>query len=72
MKKHFNICIKGQLPDMWSDWFDNMEVRYDGKNTILTGNVPDQSALHGILNRIRDLNLTLVSVNSDIEKTNNN
>ena len=70
MKENFKIRIKGQLSEEWTEWFENMEINYDGKNTILTGYVTDQAALHGILNRIRDLNLTLISVNPDYEKNN--
>jgi len=57
------IEIKGQLDKQWTGWFENMEISYDGEHTILTGQVIDQAALHGILNRIRDLNLKLISVN---------
>lgn len=63
--KQFRIIIKGQLGRQWTEWFDNMEIRFDGENTILTGHVTDQAALHGILNRIRDLNLKLISVNRE-------
>jgi len=65
----FRIKIKGQLGQQWAEWFENMEISFDGENTILTGHVTDQAALHGILNRIRDLNLTLISVNSDFNET---
>ena len=61
------IKIKGNLDEQWADWFENLEINFDGKNTILSGHIEDQSALHGILNRIRDLNLTLISVNPELE-----
>ena len=61
--RQFSIIIKGQLDKQWTGWFENMEISYDGEHTILTGQVIDQAALHGILNRIRDLNLRLISVN---------
>lgn len=44
------------------DWFDNLDITHEKGNTVLTGPVIDQSALHGLLNRIRDFNLTLISV----------
>ena len=66
--RQFSITIKGQLDKQWTGWFENMEISYDGEHTILTGQVIDQAALHGILNRIRDLNLTLISVNSELDK----
>ncbi len=57
------IKIKGKLDKKWTDWFASLEIQNDDENTILIGEVKDQSALHGILNRLRDLNLTLISVN---------
>ena len=66
------IKIKGQLDKKWAEWFENMEVSYEEENTILKGNVKDQAALHGILNRIRDLNLKLISVNSAKDEQDNN
>jgi hypothetical protein len=61
----FKIKIKGQLGKQWADWFENMKISYEKENTILSGNVTDQSDLHGILNKIRDLNLKLISVNPE-------
>jgi hypothetical protein len=54
--------LNGRLDRKWSDWFDQMEISTEGDQTILTGAVADQAALHGLLIRIRDLNLTLLSV----------
>jgi hypothetical protein len=60
----YQIKVKGYLDSNWSEWFGGLTVTYDEHdNTILTGPVVDQAALYGILNRIRDLGLTLVSVN---------
>ena len=59
---HYRICLKGHLDDKWSDWFEQMAISTEGDQTILTGPVADQAALHGLLIRIRDLNLTLLSV----------
>lgn len=63
MKGKVKIKVEGRLDSKWQDWFEEMEIIYDGDNTILTGTVSDESHLHGILNRIRDLNLKLISVN---------
>ncbi len=70
--KQFKIKIKGKLSEQWTEWFDNFEIEFDGENTTLSGLVSDQSALHGILNKIRDLNLKLISVNTEIDKPDNN
>jgi len=63
MKGKVKIEVKGLLDAKWQDWFEGMEISYEGDTTILTGTVIDESSLHGILNRIRDLNLKLISVN---------
>jgi hypothetical protein len=57
------IKIKERLEDRWTDWFEGLNLSYDRDGTtIITGSLPDQAALHSILLKIRDLNLTLVSV----------
>ena len=58
------IIISGHLDEAWADWFDGMKFKYDGKDTVLSGMIKDDAHLHGILNRIRDLNLKLISVNT--------
>jgi len=59
----YEIKIKGQLDPGWTDWFDGMVVTQADENfTVLTGPVLDQSALHGLLKKVRDMNLSLVSV----------
>ena len=58
----YRIKLKGQLDPEWSDWFDQMAISTEGDATILSGPVEDQAALHGLLMRIRDLNLTLLQV----------
>lgn len=55
----YRIKVKGLLDEKWSDWFEGMTITYEENATILEGPIPDQAALHGILARIRDLNLTL-------------
>ena len=59
---HYRIRLKGCLDVKWSDWFEEMTISSKGTETILTGPVADQAALHGLLIRIRDLNLTLLSL----------
>jgi hypothetical protein len=65
-KKHtpssYRIILKGRLDHGWSVWFENMEISSEGQETVLSGQVADQAALHGLFTRIRDLNLTLLSV----------
>lgn len=59
----YEIKVEGQLNSHWKNWFDGMAIDHEGETTVLTGPVEDQSQLHGLLHRIRDLNLTLISVN---------
>lgn len=59
----YQIRIAGLLDLSWTDWFDGLAITYIADDiTLLTGPLPDQAALHGILNKIRDLGLTLLSV----------
>ncbi len=67
MSKPYQICVKGHLDGRWACWFDDLTIEraYDAENapiTLLTGPVVDQSALYGIVNRLRDLGVTLISV----------
>jgi len=60
------IRIKGCINPQWSDWFDGLSIEPSGLDeTILHGIVADQAALYGILARLRDLGLYLVSVSSE-------
>lgn len=59
----YEIRVKGKLGKMWSDWFDDFEITANDEKTLLTGYVTDQAALHGLLNKIRDVGLTLLSIN---------
>jgi hypothetical protein len=59
---HYQICLEGILDERWLRWFEGLEVKANADNqTIIRGEL-DQSALHGLFNRIRDLGLELVSV----------
>ncbi len=60
----YQIHVQGCLDDHWTGWFEGMDLtRNEAQNTTtLTGTLPDQAALHGILARIRDLGLPLVSL----------
>ena len=58
----YRIKVKGILDPEWSLWFEQMVIATEGGDTILSGPVADQAALHGLLIRIRDLNLTLLSI----------
>ncbi len=64
MSEYYEIKIKGHLDPHWSDWFAGLKLTYslEGDETLLSGQLPDQGALHGLLERTRDLNLTLLSV----------
>lgn len=58
----YQIRLKGALDSSWSDWFGGFTITVEGNETVLTGLVPDQSALHGMLAKINDLNLPIISV----------
>jgi hypothetical protein len=63
MPEYYQIKIKGHLDQRWSDWFAALTLTHlEGDETLLSGSLPDQAALHGLLERVRDLNLTLISV----------
>ncbi len=65
MSQQYEIVIRGHLPPHWKTAFEGLEVLClpDG-NTLITGSLPDQSALYGLLMRLRDFGLHLVSVKS--------
>lgn len=59
----YEIRIRGQLDDKWSDWFEGLSVTLqENGDTLLSGSVNDQAALHGLLKKVRDLGMPLVSV----------
>jgi hypothetical protein len=59
----YEIRLKGHLDDRWAEWFEGLTITLeeDG-DTLLTGPVSDQAALHGLIKKVRDLGLPLVSV----------
>lgn len=59
----YEIIAQGTLDVSWSDWFNGMAITYADGITTLTGAVSDQSILRGMLTKIWDLNLTLISIN---------
>jgi len=58
----YQIRLKGVLDPSWSDWFGGFSISIEGEETVLVGMVPDQSALHGILAKINELGLSIISV----------
>ncbi|MDR0346217.1 MAG: hypothetical protein LBI49_24480 [Nocardiopsaceae bacterium] len=58
----YEIRVEGLLDDRWADWFGGLQVGADGTQTVISGPIPDQPALHGLLTKIRDLGLCLISV----------
>ena len=60
----YQIRIKGHLSRQWTDWFGGLTITLeDNGDTLLTGPVVDQAALHGLLRKVRDLSMPLLSVN---------
>ncbi len=63
------IRIEGQLDKDWAEWLENMTVSHaGGQETVLTGKVIDQAALYGLIAKLRDLGLTLLSVKCEEEQ----
>jgi len=59
----YQIAIKGHLGHQWTDWFEGLTITLeDDGDTLLTGPVVDQAALHGLLKKVRDLGMQLISV----------
>jgi len=63
MTQFYEIRFEGHLDVHWADWFDTMSVTLEADGTtLISGPVPDQSALYGLLRRVRDLGLPLISL----------
>jgi len=63
--QQIEIHIKGQIIQQWSEWFGGLTIRHiDPDETVFTGSIADQAALYGVISRLRDLGLQLISVSS--------
>ena len=62
MNSRYEIRVKGILDGRWTAWFEDLQVASDGDETVICGPVADQAALHGLLTKVRDLGLFLISV----------
>jgi len=59
----YEICLQEALEPRWAEWFEGLMLKpIEGGGTTLCGPLPDKAALHGLLNRIYDLNLTILSI----------
>jgi hypothetical protein len=58
----YEICVQGRLDDRWSAWFDGLDLSRADDTTVLRGPITDQAALHGLLHKLRDLGVPLLSV----------
>jgi len=58
----YEIRVEGVLDRQWTAWFEGLEIDSDDSQTVISGPVADQAALHGLLNRVFDLGLVIVSV----------
>ncbi len=58
----YEIRVQGAVNQSWTAWFDGLQIRSDGSQTVLCGPVADQAALHGLLNKICGLGLVLISL----------
>ena len=58
----YEIRVDSVLDDQWADWFGGLQLSSDGSQTVIVGVLADQPALHGLLTKIRDLGLCLISV----------
>ena len=61
----YEIRVKGHLDGRWSEWFDGLTIaNVENGDALLSGEIVDQSALHGVLNKVRDLGLPLMAVST--------
>ena len=64
MKQQVEILVKGRLDEQWSEWFDGLTIVHSGQDeTVLTGPLPDQPALYGLITKLRDLGVSLRALN---------
>ena len=63
MSQYYKIRIRSHLDPCWSDWLAGLKLTHlPGDETLISGTLPDQAALYGLLDRLRDLNLTLIAL----------
>ena len=60
--EHYEIRVEGVLGERWTAWFEGLQVSSEGIDTVLSGPLTDQAALHGVLVKIGDLGMRLISV----------
>jgi len=58
----YEVRVDGVLDGHWSQWFEGLRIDHHGGETVLSGTLPDQPALHGILDMVRDLGLSIIAV----------
>jgi hypothetical protein len=58
----YEVRVDGVLDGRWSEWFEGLQIDNQGGETVLSGTLPDQPALHGVLDKVRDLGLSIVVV----------
>jgi hypothetical protein len=60
--EHYEIRVEGVLGERWTAWFEGLQVSSEGTDTVMSGPLTDQAALHGVLVKIGDLGMRLISV----------
>lgn len=72
--QQIKIRVKGHIDKDWSEWFDGLTISHSGLNeTALTGYIADQAALYGLLSKLRNLGVSLISLSAqNIEEDSNN
>lgn len=63
LSQAYQIRVEGHLGQQWTDWFDGMTITLEAGDTLLCGAMPDQARLYGVLKKVRDLGMPLISVN---------
>ena len=58
----YEVRLDGVLDARWSHWFEGLRIENQGDQTVLSGTLPDQPALHGVLEKVRDLGLSIAAV----------
>jgi hypothetical protein len=59
---YYEVRVDGVLDGRWSEWFQGLQIDSQGGETVLSGTLPDQPALHGVLDKVRDLGLSIITV----------